>query len=78
MGKSVYLVTMYRFGDRERHSYTIGIFTTKSKAQRAAEIEESYRGGKYTAEILRIFLNSYYDQEGATTNCFTIIKGLTT
>ena len=51
--EKLYVVTMYRFADRERHSYVIGVFTKKYKAKKAAESEKQYRGGnKYFPEIL--------------------------
>ena len=48
---AVYVTTMYRWGDREAHSYIIGIFTDHRTALAAGEREEDYRGGKYSAAI---------------------------
>lgn len=53
----VYVVTMYRWGERENHSYVLGVFTKKHKAIKAADEEELCRGTKYSAEILRTPLN---------------------
>lgn len=51
--EKIYVVTMYRFADRERHSYVIGAFTKKHAAKQAAEVEKECRGGnKYFPEIL--------------------------
>lgn len=44
---SVYTVHAYRHGDRESHSYTVGVYTTKEKALEAAYYERVWRGGKY-------------------------------
>jgi len=48
----VYTVHAFRFGDTERHSYIVGVFSDEEKAIRAAEEEEAYRGGKYACEVL--------------------------
>ncbi len=58
MKEKVYVVHAYRYGDRERHSYTVGAFLTPEQAKHAAELETDYRGGKYSCEILAFFLNS--------------------
>ena len=51
----VYIITMYRWGDRESHSYVLGVFTTKTKAENAAYEEQIYRGGnKYYPEVLEV------------------------
>jgi hypothetical protein len=49
--KSVYVVTMRRYGDREKHSYIIGVFTHKQSAIIAGGLEELYRANKYVADI---------------------------
>lgn len=54
----VFNVHAYRFGDRERHSYLVGIYSTRTKARRAAKQEETLRGGnKYRCEIIEIELD---------------------
>ena len=51
--QKLYVVTMYRYADKESHSYVIGVFTDKKVAIKAAEAEKQYRGGnKYYPEIL--------------------------
>ena len=52
MKNQVYSVTAYRFGDRERHSYVVGVYSKKHAALKAAIAEEDYRGGKYVCEVL--------------------------
>ncbi|MFM5178082.1 hypothetical protein ACEUAY_00510 [Aeromonas veronii] len=47
----VYVTTMYRWGDRESHSYLVGIFPTDKAALFAARREEDNRGGKYLAMV---------------------------
>ena len=48
----IYVVTMYRWGDRECHSYVTWAGRSKAAAKIAATEEEEYRGGKYNAEVL--------------------------
>lgn len=43
----VYVVTMYRWGSREGHSYLVGVFYDLEKAKIEAEKEREHRGGKY-------------------------------
>lgn len=52
MKHNIYVVYMYRWGDRECHSYVLGVYNKKNKAIEAARDEEHYRGGKYTAECI--------------------------
>lgn len=48
----VYVTTMYRWGERENHSYIIYVGIKKNKAIKVGEDESNYRGGKYWPEIL--------------------------
>jgi hypothetical protein len=43
----VYVVTMYRYGDREKHSYVLGVWSTRELAYKYGLTEESWRGQKY-------------------------------
>ena len=52
MSKIVYTVHAYRWGDRERHSYSVGVYSKKHAALKAAQTESGYRGGKYECEVL--------------------------
>ena len=47
----MWLVQAYRFADRERHSYVVGIYPKKAQALKAADLEDGYRGGKYAMEV---------------------------
>ena len=52
MKERIYIVTMYRYANKERHSYVLGGFNTIEKATTEAEIEKLNRGGnKYFPEI---------------------------
>lgn len=57
-----YVVTARRFGDKEKHSYLVGVFTTKELAMQAANSQEDFRGGKYSCEILKV-IEDYYDED---------------
>jgi hypothetical protein len=60
--KIVYIVIAYRFGDTERHSYTVACTTDFEEAKKIADQEEEYRGGKYCCCIEQAQLG-YYDPE---------------
>ena len=62
--KEVYTVVAYRFGDKERHSYIVGIFLNADDALQEALKEEEFRGGKYECEIYKIPLNTPMKMEG--------------
>jgi len=53
MSQYIYTVVAYRYGDREKHSYVVGVYTRDFKAIKAADVEMDYRGGKYNVEVLR-------------------------
>jgi hypothetical protein len=56
--KKYYIVTMYRWGERDKHSYVLGVYNKKAKAQDEAQKEKEYRGGnKYYPEILECDIN---------------------
>lgn len=55
----LYIVTAYRWGDYECHSYVVGVFDSKEFASQQAEYEQDRRSGKYTCEILETELNVY-------------------
>ncbi|QEL01558.1 hypothetical protein FKG96_12325 [Olivibacter sp. LS-1] len=58
---NVYVVTAYRYGTREAHSYTVGVFQKKSKAIKAADYETNDRGGKYACAVEELQLDHYYE-----------------
>lgn len=47
----IYVVTMARWGDEENHSYVLGVWSTKAKAEEFGQKEHAYRGGKYEPKI---------------------------
>lgn len=54
---NIYVVTMYRWGSKETHSYVIGAFTKKQKALDECKAEEEWRGGKYSGEVIEVTPN---------------------
>lgn len=52
MKQNIYTVHAYRWGDRELHSYLVGVYKKKHAALKCAEAEEQWRGGKYECEVL--------------------------
>lgn len=54
MKKEMYIVTMYKYANREAHSYVLGVWGKKYQAMKFAGKEENDRGGKYIAEIIEV------------------------
>ena len=54
----VYIVFARRFGSYETHSYVVGVFDNIDLANKHADEEEDYRGGKYSCEIVNCDLNT--------------------
>lgn len=53
----IYIVTAYRFGDREGHSYVVGAFDNEEESLKQAKLEREWRGGKYECEVRSMNLN---------------------
>lgn len=53
----VFIVTAYRYGDKESHSYVVGAFNNKEEAIKQSNIEREWRGGKYECEVKSMKLN---------------------
>lgn len=47
----MFVVEMLRWGDRELHSYVIGIYSTRELAESAGIAEREWRGNKYEYAI---------------------------
>ena len=60
----IYMVLMYRSGDRKSHSYLLGVYQKKHAAIKAAEKEKADRGGKYYPHVQEWTLN---EQESGKT-----------
>lgn len=53
----IFVVTAYRWGNKEGHSYVVGAFDAEELAITQAKLEEEWRGGKYECEVIVMDLN---------------------
>ena len=53
----IYVVTAYRWGDKECHSYVVGAFDNLEIAIQHAKAEKEWRGNKYDCEVVSMNLN---------------------
>lgn len=60
--KWVYVITAYRWGGRDNHSYVVAVSTSEKKALITAEKEEKYRGGKYECSVEKFLLGGVKDR----------------
>lgn len=54
----IFVCTAYRWGDREKHSYVVGVFDDLERAIHYAKAEKEWRGNKYECEIISMPLNA--------------------
>lgn len=73
--KKIYVVTAYKFGCRDSHSYVVGCYNKKHKANKISDEEVLDRGGKYTCEVLEIEMD-LYDPDVETTKTVYVSKGI--
>jgi hypothetical protein len=59
----VYVVEALRYGNRERHSYVLGVFQDVFEAAKVAVAHEYWRGGKYECAIIEHILDEYVQEE---------------
>lgn len=52
-----YVVTAYRFANKEQHSYVVGIYDTYDLGKDAGLAETQHRSGKYICEIIGCEIN---------------------
>lgn len=52
--RKTYVVTAYRWGDTERHSYVVDVAPSLEAAKASAAEEEERRGGKYSCGIVEM------------------------
>ena len=57
--EKIYIVTAYRWGNSEMHSYVLGAFDTISEAMLIANSHCDYRGGKYACVVDECLLNHF-------------------
>jgi hypothetical protein len=54
MSTDIFVVTMYRHGSREKHSYVLGAWLSERRAKREAKKEQEVRANLYMPEILSV------------------------
>lgn len=59
----IYYVEALRWGDREEHSYVVGVYDSLELARAAADAHALYRGGKYTCQVYATRLNEQADSD---------------
>lgn len=63
MKKEIYVVTAYRWGNRENHSYNIGVFNKANAAMKCADSHTEYRGGKYACVVEKCVINEFENDD---------------
>jgi|GEM_PF-1887312 len=59
----IYVVTMYRMGERTNSSYVLGTFSSLNRAKEAARTESTERGFKYGYGIAQCELDVVDDED---------------
>ena len=57
--KQIYIVTAYRWNQRDNHSYLIGCSKNLTRAKNMADSHLEYRGGKYSCHVEKMELNKF-------------------
>lgn len=55
-----YVVLAYRWGEIENHSYLVAVCDNQFIAQRYADNETTFRGGKYACFVYKKIMNAPY------------------
>lgn len=64
----LYVINAYRNGNRENHSYTLGVHSDRQEAIEIAEEHCDYRGGKYAVCVEEFQINKIDHDEMFTGN----------
>jgi|GEM_PF-5744102 len=64
MKEIIYVVVAHRYGNKELHSYIVGVFSSPEDALKAAVREEEFRGGKYICSVLEIEKEKHISMKG--------------
>jgi len=54
---TVYVVTMYRYGDIEKHSYVLGVWSERCLAEKYGSVECAWRANKYSYKVTEWVVN---------------------
>jgi len=58
-----YIVEALRWGEREDHSYVLGLYSELARAKTAAEEHAEYRGGKYQCLVHQCRMDENVDSD---------------
>lgn len=58
-----YIVEALRWGERENHSYILGLYSDLERAKRAADEHTEYRGGKYQCVVFGCGMDEQVDSD---------------
>lgn len=58
----LYVVIAHYQGNRDKHSYLLGVYSNKDDAEQASLNEEEFRRGKYICEITEVMLDRMVDE----------------
>jgi len=58
----VYVVTMYKYGNRNSHSYITCVSENKLIALEAARLEKQFTNNAFVGEVIKVKLNTRDDQ----------------
>lgn len=64
---TIYVVEALRLGDREKHSYVVGVWDNLEDAKTEADAHAVYRGGKYVCQVNWCRLNGCMDSDASAT-----------
>ena len=73
---TLYVVQMYRWGNKEGHNYTAGIFDNETDAKACGVAENIWRGSKYEPTIYQHNINEW--RNGSYSAMYKEIKDLYT
>lgn len=59
----VYITEMLRWGDTESHHYIVGVYSSLKAAELAGQVEESWRGGKYSYVVNEFHIDEPIPEE---------------
>ncbi|MFW5847436.1 MAG: hypothetical protein ACOCVF_00760 [bacterium] len=63
LNQNIFVVTAYRWGEKDSHCYIIGASNDLDEAKTWADKHTAYRGGKYACIVDKIILNDYDDDK---------------
>ena len=63
----IFVVTAYRWGGRNKHSYVVGVYESVDAALASATHEEYFRSDKYVCEVVEMRMNGSIWEKGCIT-----------